>query len=176
MFKTLYLSIWLLFHPVHVTLTSIDYMPASDMFKVFVRLYFDDFLRDYKLIDDKFISGDFSDTSPSSVGIMEKYIDFSDTSPSSVGIMEKYISERIIIKVNEKHISGRICDMKLIDNEISMNLEYKAVKKPKIITVKNLILTGLYSDQSNMIIVKIYNFEEGVRLTPELTEKTFNLK
>jgi hypothetical protein len=159
MFKTLYLSIWLLFHPVHVTLTSIDYMPASDMFKVFVRLYFDDFLRDYKLIDDKFISGDFS-----------------DTSPSSVGIMEKYISERIIIKVNEKHISGRICDMKLIDNEISMNLEYKAVKKPKIITVKNLILTGLYSDQSNMIIVKIYNFEEGVRLTPELTEKTFNLK
>jgi len=159
MFKTLYLSIWLLFHPVHVTLTSIDYMPASDMFKVFVRLYFDDFLRDYKLIDDKFISEDFS-----------------DTSPSSVGIMEKYISERIIIKVNEKHISGRICDMKLIDNEISMNLEYKAVKKPKIITVKNLILTGLYSDQSNMIIVKIYNFEEGVRLTPELTEKTFNLK
>jgi hypothetical protein len=159
MFKTLFLSIWLLFHPVHVTLTSIDYMPASDMFKVFVRLYFDDFLRDYKLIDDKFISGDFS-----------------DTSPSSVGIMEKYISERIIIKVNEKHISGRICDMKLIDNEISMNLEYKAVKKPKIITVKNLILTGLYSDQSNMIIVKIYNFEEGVRLTPELTEKTFNVK
>ena len=159
MLRTLFFSIWFLFHPVHVTLTSIDYMPATDVFNVFVRFYFDDFLRDYKSIDQNYQDKDFS-----------------DTNSSSMGVMEKYIGEKIIITVNEKQISGKLHNMKLTDNEVSMNLEYKAGKKPKIITVKNLIFTGLYNDMSNMIIVKINDFEEGVRLTSDLTEQTFKIK
>ena len=87
MLRTLFFSIWFLFHPVHVTLTSIDYMPATDVFNVFVRFYFDDFLRDYKSIDENFQNKDFSDTNSS-------YKD----------VTEKYIGEKIIIKVNEKQI------------------------------------------------------------------------
>ncbi|MBE3085942.1 MAG: hypothetical protein IMZ64_06970, partial [Bacteroidetes bacterium] len=127
MFKTLFFSIWLLFHPVHVTLTSIDYVPEMDSFKVFVRMYFDDFLRDNKLNGKEIQNKDFS-------------IDNS----SSRDVMEKYLGEKIIIKVNEKQLSGKLRDIKLADNEISMNLEYNAGKKPKTITVKNLIMTGLY--------------------------------
>ena len=159
MFKTLFFSIWFLFHPVHVTLTSIDYIPATDLFNVFVRFYFDDFLRDYKSIDENFQNKDFS----------YKYSSYKD-------VTEKYIGEKIIIKVNEKQISGKLHDMKLTDNEISMNPEYKVGKKPKIVTVKNLIFTGLYSDMSNMINVRINDFEEGVRLTSDLTEQTFKIK
>ena len=159
MFKTLFFSILLLFHPVHVTLTSIDYIPEMDYFKVFVRMYFDDFLRDCKLND-----GDVQNK------------DFSGGNPSSIDVMEKYLGEKIIIKVNEKQLSGKLQDMKLADNEISMNLEYYTGKKPKTITVKNLIMTSLYSDQSNMIIVRINDFEEGVKLTADLTEQTFKIK
>jgi hypothetical protein len=42
--------------------------------------------------------------------------------------------------------------------------------------VKNLIMTGLYNDQANMIIVKINDFEQGVKLTSEATEQTFQIK
>ena len=159
MVKTLFISLWFLFHPVHVTFTSIDYLPLTDTLKVFVRLYFDDFLRDFKLN-----GGD----------IEEK--DFVNNISSYKLLMEKYIGEKIILKINEKQISGKLQDMRLADNEISMNLDYKAVKKPKMISVKNLIMTGLYNDQSNMIIVKINDFEEGFKLTSELTEQTFNIK
>jgi hypothetical protein len=159
MFKTLFFSIWLLFHPVHVTLTSIDYIPEMDSFKVFVRMYFDDFLRDYKLN-----GGDIQKEG------------FSGDNSSSRAVMEKYLGEKIIIKVNEKQLSGKLQDMKLADNEISMNLEYSTVKKPKTITVKNFIMTGLYGDQSNMIIVSINDFEEGVKLTSDKTEQTFKIK
>ena len=159
MFKTLFFSIWLLFHPVHVTLTSIDYVPEMDSFKVFVRMYFDDFLRDNKLNGKEIQNKDFS-------------IDNS----SSRDVMEKYLGEKIIIKVNEKQLSGKLKDINLVDNEISMNLMYSTGKKPKTITVKNLIMTGLYSDQSNMIIVKISDFEEGVKLTADKTEQTFKIK
>jgi hypothetical protein len=37
-------------------------------------------------------------------------------------------------------------------------------------------MTDLHSDQANMIIVRVNDFEEGVKLTPDMTEKTFNMK
>lgn len=150
---------WLLFHPVHVTLTSIDYIPELDSFNVFVRINFDDFLLDYKLN-----GGDNHNN------------DFSGDNSSSRDVMEKYLSEKVIIKVNEKLLSGKLKDMKLADNEISMNLEYFGGKKPKTITVKNLIMTDLYRDQSNMVIVRVNDFEEGAKLTSDLTERTFKIK
>ncbi len=159
MFKTLFFSIWLLFHPVHVTLTSIDYIPEMDSFKVFVRMYFDDFLRDNKLNGKE---------------IQNK--DFSTDNSSSRNVLEKYLAEKVIIEVNEKQLSGKLQDINLVDNEISMNLVYSTGKKPKTITVKNIIMTDLYSDQSNMIIVKISDFEEGVKLTADKTEQTFKIK
>lgn len=159
MFKTLFFSIWLLFHPVHVTLTSIDYIPEMDFFKVFIRMNFDDFLVDCKLN-----SGDIQNK------------DFSGDDSSSRDVMEKYLGEKIIIKVNEKQLSGKLKNIDLIDNEISMNLIFNTGKKPKTITVKNLIMTDLYRDQSNMIIVRINDFEEGVKLTADKTEQTFKIK
>jgi hypothetical protein len=90
--------------------------------------------------------------------------------------MENYLSEKLLIRVNEKLLSGKLHEMKVSDNEISMNLEFKGGKKPNTIIVKNLILTDLYSDMSNMVIVKVNDFEEGVKLTSDLTEQTFNIK
>ena len=78
--------------------------------------------------------------------------------------------------MNDKQLSARLLDMNMVDNEVSMNLEYDYGKKPKSITVKNLIMTGLYTDQANMVIVRIKDFEEGVKLTSELTEQTFKIK
>jgi hypothetical protein len=158
MLKTLFFSIWFFLHPVHVTLTSIDYIPEISSFKVFVRMYFDDFVRDYKL---------------DSLEIRDK--EFSATDTSSINKMQKYLTKRIIITVNEKHLYGKIQNMNLADNEISMNLEYGAGKKPKTISVKSLIMTRLYGDMSNMILIKINDFEEGVKLTSEMTEQTFKL-
>jgi len=158
MFRILCFSIWFLFHPVHVTLTSIDYVPEIGAFKVFVRMYFDDFLRDYKLT-----GGDIQSS------------DFLNKTSSSKNVMERYLGEKIEIRVNEKQLLGKLYDLNIADNEISMNLEYKAGKKPRTITVKNLIMTSLYNDQANMIIVKVNEFEEGVKLTSGLTEQTFKI-
>ncbi len=159
MIKTLFFSVWFLFHPVHVTMTSIDYKPELSTFKVFVRMYFDDFLRDCKLN-----------------GVDVQNNNFSIDNATTRNLIERYISNVVILKVNEKQLSGKLNDMNLSDNEISMNFDYLAGKKPKAFSVKNLIMTGLYTDQSNMIIVKINNLEEGFKLTPDKTEQTFNLK
>jgi len=159
MFKALLISVWFLMHPVHVTLTSIDFIHDPGIYNVFVRIYFDDFLTDARL------NGNVVD----SVGF------YSGTSASR-DVLEKYLNKKLIIRVNEKPISGKLREMKVADNEISMNLEYTGGKKPITIIVKNLILTDLYADQSNMVIVKVNDFEEGVKLTSDITEQTFKIK
>lgn len=159
MIKTLFFSIWFLFHPVHVTMTSIDYKPELNTFKVFVRMYYDDFLRDCKLN-----------------GVDVQNNNFTIANSATRNLIERYINNVVILKVNERQLSGKLNDMNLSDNEISMNFDYFTGKKPKALSVKNLIMTGLYSDQSNMIILKINDLEEGFKLTPDKTEQTFNLK
>jgi hypothetical protein len=146
-------------HPVHVTLTSIDFIPDQGSFNVFIRMYFDDFLTDSKLNGNVLKSEDFI------IGTL-----------ASRDAMEKYLGEKLIIKVNEKLLSGKLHEMKVEDNEISMNLEYKGEKKPNTIIVKNHILTDLYLDMANMVIVKVNDFEEGVKLTSDITEQTFKIK
>jgi len=146
-------------HPVHVTLTSIEYVPEADSFKVFLRLYFDDFIRDCKL---------------GGMEIVEK--DFIAANAKSLGQLENYLREKVVIKVNNRQLTGKVHTMNLADNELSMNLEYGESRKPRTVTVKNLIMTGLYGDMSNMIMVKINEFEEGVKLTSDITEQTFKIK
>jgi hypothetical protein len=159
MLKSLLISVWFLMHPVHVTITSIDFVPGAGSYNVFVRMYFDDFMTDSKL------NGNVVDGA-----------DFSGGTPASKEAMEKYLNRTLIIKVNDKLLSGKLRDMKVADNEISINLEYKGGKKPETVAVKNLILTDLYADMSNMVIVTVNDFEEGVKLTSDVTEQTFKIK
>jgi hypothetical protein len=160
MLKLLVFSIWLFFHPVHVTLTSIDQDKGSDSLKVFVKMYYDDFLLDYYLFD----SGNDS----------IRLIPPEQLIPA--GLVNKYIVEKVTIIVNNKELNGKLLKLDLIDNEVMVNLLYISARKPKVMTVRNLIMTELYADQANMMIIRVNDFEEGVKLTPEIREQTFNFK
>jgi hypothetical protein len=159
MIKTLSLCIWLIFHPVHVTLMSIDHIGGTDSLKVFVKMYFDDFLIDYKLFDEK--------------GDIEK---LKDNQQFPADLMEKYLDEKVNIFVNNKQVKGKLLNLTKADNEISINLLYRSAIKPESITVRNLIMTSLYTDQANMTIIRINDIEEGIKLTPKKTEETFSMK
>lgn len=162
MLKIVTLVILLGMHPVHVSLTSIEHIQDTDSVKVFVRMFYDDFLLDYKLFDKNVNSDD--------------YLSGSRLFPAE--LMNKYLAEKIIISINNKQLKCRLINLDLAvqDNEISANLFYRSNKKPEIISVRNEIMTGLYNDQANMTIIKVRDFEEGVKFTPENTERTFVLK
>jgi hypothetical protein len=160
MLRVLALSIFLFFHPVHVTLTSIDQIPGTDSLKVFVRMYYDDFLRDYKLFDAASVSQN----------------EFPSGEPFPADLMNNYLNGKVIISVNNKLLKGKLLNLVMKDNEISINMLFKTVKKLRTISVTNLIMTGLYSDQSNMTMIKVGDFEDGVKLTPEKSTESFNFK
>jgi hypothetical protein len=159
MLKTLILPILLIFHPVHVTLTTINQVQGTDSLKVFFRMYYDDFLRDYKLYDPKCVLEEISGD---------------QTFPAD--LIDQYFNDQVHIYVNNKLLKGKLLTVSIIDNEICLNLFYRSDNKPKKIKIRNQVLTRLYNDQINMIFISIYRINEALRLTPEHNKEIISLK
>jgi hypothetical protein len=159
MLKALAISLWLIMHPGHVTMTSIDYIQGTDSLKVSCRMEFEDFLKDLQTIDDdRNLRRLFS------------------KQPFPSDLINQYFNSKIFIYVNDKLLIGKLLSTNLADNDINLNLIYRLSKKPKSITVRNMILTGWYSDQTNLMIIRINNFEKGIKLNPGHNEETFIIK
>jgi hypothetical protein len=146
-------------HPGHVTMTSIDYVQGTDSLKVFCRMEFDDFLKDLQTIDDD-----------------RNLIRLFNKQPFPSDLINQYFNSKVFIYVNDKLLIGKLLSAILVDNDINLHLIYRLSKKPKRITVRNIILTGWYSDQTNLMIIRINNFENGIKLTPGHTEETLIIK
>lgn len=157
--KLFLLFFMLFFHPVHVSMMGVDYDQVNAVFNVYLKIYYDDFVT-----DSGFNGGKASEA------------DFRTDERKAGDFVEKYLGEKVAISVNGKRLSGELVSMELVDNELNIRLQYSFDKNIRYITVRNLIMTSLYADQSNMVLVKVNDFEEGVKLTPADAEKTFNLK
>jgi hypothetical protein len=157
MLKILILPIFLAFHPVHVTLTTIDQVQGSDTMKVFFRMYYDDFLQDYKLFDPHF-----------------KYDRTAVDQSFPADLATKYLNDKIHIYLNNKLLTGKVMTVTIMDYEIFLNLVYGSDKDPKKIKIRNQVLTGLYGDQVNMVFININKNEEAMRLTPEHDKETWS--
>jgi len=159
MIRLLIFSIWLAFHPVHVSLMSMDYEPEGKIFNMFLKIYYDDFLLDSGL----------------GAGGGDKLV-FQGSDEFTRVFLTDYVNEKVRIMVNEDPVKSELEKMDLSDNELRMNLSFGSEAKVRSITVKNQIMTSIYNDQANMLIVKVNNFEEGARLTALENEKTFDIQ
>lgn len=157
MLKLLILPIFLIFHPVHVTLTTIDQTQGTDSMKVFFRMYYDDFLQDYKMFDQ-----------------YRKLENLSAAQSFPADLANKYFNDKVNIYVNNKLLTGYVLTVTILDNEIFLKLLYMSVKDPKKIRIRNQVLTSLYTDQTNMIFININKNEEAMRLTPEHDKESWS--
>jgi hypothetical protein len=157
MLKILIIPLLLIFHPVHVTLTTIGQVQGTDTMKVFFRMYYDDFLRDYKLYEP---------------GCDLEKISVNESFPMDMA--NKYFNDKIHIYVNNKLLTGNVLTLTILDNEIFLNLLYRSDKDPKKIKIRNQVSISLYSDQTNMVFININKNEEAMRLTPEHDKESWS--
>lgn len=150
----------MLFHQTHVTLTSIDYIQGTDSLKVLVSLKYNQFLQDYQQTIDDDIE----------LHVLRSY----DPFPSDMA--NHYINSKILISINKKLLYGKLLKTEVADGDIRFNILYRLDKKPKSITVKNTLLTGLYTNVENMTIIRIRNFETGLKFTHKHNTETFDLE
>ncbi|MDF1558789.1 MAG: hypothetical protein P1P83_01145 [Bacteroidales bacterium] len=141
--KLLSLIVPLLLHPVHVSLTGIEYDSNSRVYYLSVKVYSDDLVADINLglLTGERIQGETD----------QRYF--------------QYLSDRIMIIED-----GRALDMKLQHSESDglehrFKLEAYGGKRVTEVRVVNRIMTRLYDDQANMLIFSFGKMEEGYRFT-----------
>ena len=159
MFKPLIVLLWLSMHPVHVTLMSIEYSSEKDGFDTFIQVYYDDFLIDYENV----------------TGVAPRF-DFEEGKDKTIALIAKYLKSRIEIDNGEGKLDFKISDLIMSENELKMNLFFKEPGKSKVFSVRNAILANIYKDQTNLLIFKYDKFEEGVKLTADVTNHVFTVK
>ena len=159
MFRILILNIFLSIHPVHVTLITVNQVQDNDTLKLFFRMYFDDFKRDYKLYNHQVKPDASVDT-----------INFSKTE------LNEFFNDRVSVSVNRKPITGKLTDVSINSYEICLNLFYLAGKNPKEFSIRNTVLTRIFSDQANMVYLNINKYEGALKLTVEKPEGSVSLK
>ena len=159
MLKILFFSLYVIAHPVHVSLMSVEYSETSGAFNVFLKIYTDDFLLDYKLLT--------SDTSK---------IDFTVNKLTAEKNLARYLKEKVQIYADGKMLNHKLVNLDSSDGELKVGLVSDNLKKSKNFLVKNMIMTSLYNDQANLLIFKYGEKEESVKLTADRQEQTFTVK
>ena len=152
--KTITLTLLLLIHPVHVSLTGIDYDGVNRVWSVFVKVWSDDLETDMNLGlsngNDIEGSGD------------ERYLN--------------YLADRVIIMEDGIPVRMKLLSAGVDGLEHRFTLEAKGRKGASNITVMNRIMTRLYEDQANMLLFRYAGIEEGYRFTVTDTMKSYLVK
>jgi hypothetical protein len=149
MLKILTLPILIFLQQMPVTFTGIEYIQGTDSLKVSVRINYELFLRDYQqtIFDDLDLE------------VLRSFQPF----PSDLA--NNYINSKINIYDDKKLIIGKLLKMEENDRDVRFSILYRVEKKLKSITVRNTILTGLYSNVENLIIIRSRNYESEIRLS-----------
>jgi hypothetical protein len=153
--KTAFIGILfcILMHPVHVSVTGIEYDPDKNVINLFVKVYSDDMKRDMTIGDNNGRSFTVDNEG-----------------------FQRWLSDRIRIQIDGHPLNLILKDVEVDGLEHRFRLEAKGKRKASSVTVFNKINTVLYPDQSNMLMFKYKNVEEGCKFTVADTIKVFNVQ
>lgn len=143
-----------------MTFTGIEHVPGTDSLKVSVRMNYELFLRDYQqsVFDDLDLE------------VLRSF------RPFPADLANNYLNTKINIYANKKQVIGKLLKMEEVEGDIRFSMLYRVDRNLRIITMKNILLTGLYSVVENLAIVKSRNYESEIKFTSEHKEETFPLK
>ncbi|HZM13238.1 MAG TPA: DUF6702 family protein [Bacteroidales bacterium] len=152
--KILSLAILILLHPVHVSLTGIDYNSMNQVYSVFVKVWSDDLDADITLRNtaSERMTGDVKE------------------------IYYKYLTDRILIIEDGKLLKMTLLKTETDGTEHRFNLEASGSREVKNVTVINRIMTRLYEDQANMLLFSFNGIEDGYKFTAADTLKNYQVK
>jgi hypothetical protein len=152
--KILFFAIMTLLHPVHVSLTGIEYDSSNRIYSVFVKVYSDDLEADIGLgsSEGEAITGEGND----------RYC--------------KYLCDRLLILEDGKRLDMRLMNVESDGLEHRFSLEANGGRSVGDVSVINRIMTRLYYDQVNMLLFKFGTVEDGYKFTVTDTLKSYNVK
>lgn len=143
----------------HDSFLGIECIPDKGIIRTSLKMNYNDFIFDYRInIND------------------DQIFDPSGKMDTTEILLSKYLLTKIQISADDKNLKGKLTKIEFENGNLKFELLYNYNKRAKQFRVKNAILTDVNRNQTNLLIFKYDDHEEGVKLSPEKTEHTFKIK
>lgn len=148
-------------HPLHVSVTNIEYKPENESFIVSIKLFTDDFEQIIlKKYNEKLNLGSDNENSKTSE------------------LINNYVKEHLLIQVNNtKNLVKNVYLVKKEMNVEAVWLYYEIPFEEKIsdIKIRNTLMTDLFTDQRNLVFLVCGNTEKAEMYNNTEIEKKFKI-
>lgn len=152
--KLLSLVFLIFLHPVHVSLTGIDYNSMNQVYSVFVKLWSDDLDADIRLWN----------------------VEKEQMQGSRQELYSEYLTDKISILEDGKQLKMILLNTETDGIEHRFTLEATGHREVKKVTVINRIMTQLHDDQVNMLLFSFNGIDDGYKFTTADTLKSYQVK
>jgi Domain of unknown function (DUF6702) len=136
-------------HPLHVTLTNIEFLQEENKYEVTIKIFSDDF----EAVIEK------------SSGVKTNMGKDNEIDNIEIHILE-YINERFSIIFDDKKVDFEYISKRNNFEATWVTLKF-ANKNGDILKIRNELLTELYDDQKNLVIFKSSKIQKGFDLDSE---------
>lgn len=149
------LLFFLLLHPMHVSVTEINYNEKNKSLEVISRIFIDDL-----------------ETSIRNAEKNENLDLLNPTGATTDQLVSRYLQSRLLIQVNGKPANPNYIAHEIDDAAMVCYLEIEGVKQVKQMEITISVIQELYDDQSNLVHVTYRGPVKSLRLTKDKPEGT----
>ena len=152
--------IYLLAHPIHLTVTNVEYNDSDKYIEISIRLFVDDFETILSHKNNQKIN----------LGKNNENIKTDD-------FITKYITDNLIFDINYNQINSKkfvLKERKIEDITIWLIFRVKFKGKINKVEITNTLMTDLYRDQKNMLIFTYNNKQSALEFSRKETIRTLS--
>ena len=146
-------------HPIHLTVTNLEYEANHKVFVAKIRLFKDDFS---KILYLKY----------------HQRPDFVHKNKAALQLIRRYLGERFLIYINGVQVPAKkyqIKDYKIQDLTLWITLKIPYRQAIKSVEIHNQLMTDLYPDQKNMLIFTYKSVQKAYTFNKKNNIKKINL-
>lgn len=146
-----------LVHPMHISVTEIDYNEKNKSLEIMSRIFIDDL-----------------ETSIRKAQNNEGLDLLKPSGTTTDQLVSQYLMSRFLIQVNGKPANPTYIAHEIDDAAMICYLEIEGVKQVKTLDITITVIQELYDDQSNLVHVTYRGPVKSLRLTKEKPEGTLS--
>jgi len=137
-----------LFHPVHVSVSTIDIVPETGEISVTIKLFADDFS---SIINQKYNT---------KLKLPEQVDPGQD-----IYFINRYIDSSFVLMINGKEIAGlQYLRNQMDEGSVWLFYRQESGKRIESVSLTNSLMCDMYQDQTNLVIITVKEQQNGYRL------------
>lgn len=144
-------SSFILFHPIHIAISEVNYSEKDKTLQVTHKIFVDDLEKQIQQLEKN--NGrevELRLNTPKEIADVDVYL-------------SKYVRDHFVMKVDGKAVSGNFLGKEYETDAVWIYVEIPKVKRPKQIDLSDSFLMDMHADQQNFVHFKVADQKKSLR-------------